>query len=271
MSELQFARLDEEAQLKVLYQLCFPEDDPAFWDWIFRCVYDPQNTLVLRENGRIVASLQMLPCEMQLGAKHYAAHYIYAASTLPERQGRGLMGKLLAQAEEEGRRRGHAFSVLITQEDSLLQYYARFGYRGRLCIGQMPPQQADFSEKQNCRTAVPQDIPALSALYERATTGMLCGLRDEIFWLRQLELFGQGAWVLEIAGRVEAYAFADERGVMEASGTAAGQLSAYICPGKVWRTIPAGQGRPMGSIKPLQEKYREVMEQNPCFLNLMYN
>ena len=60
-------------------------------------------------------------------------------------------------------------------------------------------------------------------------------------------------------------------GVIEAVGPEAGLLAAQVTPGKPWRTIPSQTGRPMGSIKPLAEEYREVMEQNPCFLNLMYN
>lgn len=258
-------------QLLALYRVCFPEDDPSFWEWIFHRVYVPENTLVIRENGRILASLQMIPCEIQLGEQRYAAHYIYAAATLPEARGRGLMGRLLAQAEDEGRRRGQAFSVLITQEDSLLGYYARFGYQGRCKMAMMPPVAEKLSSLHQCRMAVPADIAALTALYEQASRGMLCGLRDDAFWQMQLELFGKGAWVLEKQGRITAYAFADERGVMEAAGPEAGLLSAKITPEKTWRTLPITGGQPMGSIKPLKEEYRSIMEQNPCFLNLMYN
>lgn len=263
--------MTDREQLLALYRVCFPEDDPSFWEWIFRRVYVPENTLVIRENDRILASLQMIPCEMHLGERHYTAHYIYAASTLPEARGRGLMGRLLAQAEEEGRRRSQAFSVLITQEDSLLEYYARFGYEGRCKMAMMPPAAEKLSSLHQCRMAVPEDIAALTALYEQASRCMLCGLRDDAFWQIQLELFGKGAWVLEKQGQITAYAFADERGVMEAVGPEAGLLSATIAPGKPWRTLPIADGRPMGSIKPLREEYREIMEQNPCFLNLMYN
>ena len=263
--------MTEREQLLALYGACFPEDDPQFWNWVFDKLYRKENTLSVRENGVIVASLQMLPCEIQLGEQLFSAHYIYAAATLPEWQGRGLMAGLLAQAEEEGRCRGHAFSVLITQEDSLLDYYARFGYEGRFEIAVMPPVEASLSDAHRCRRAAAGDIPVLRKLYEQACEGKLCGLRTEAFWNVQLELFGEGAWVLERQGSVTAYAFADERGSIEAAGPEAGLLAAQMTPGKPWRTIPRGNGQPMGSIKPLSEKYREIMEQNPCFLNLMYN
>ena len=120
--------MTDREQLLALYRACFPEDEPSFWEWVFDRLYCPGNTLNLREEGRIVASLQMLPCALSLNGQTFSAHYIYAASTLPEWQGRGLMARLLEQAAEEGRKKGHDFSILITQEDSLLDYYARFGY-----------------------------------------------------------------------------------------------------------------------------------------------
>ena len=263
--------MTDREQLLELYGACFPEDDPQFWNWVFDKLYREENTLTIRENGTIVASLQMIPCEMQLEERRFSAHYIYAAATLPTWQGKGQMARLLAKAEQEGRRRGQAFSVLITQEDSLLDYYARFGYEGRFEISLMPPVEAPLSDAHRCRRASTEDIPALSNLYEQACRGKLCGLRTEAFWNVQLELFGEGAWVLDKQGIITAYAFADERGVIEAVGPEAGLLAAQVTPGKPWRTIPSQTGRPMGSIKPLTEEYREVMEQNPCFLNLMYN
>lgn len=261
--------MTDREQLLTLYRACFPEDDPQFWNWVFDNLYAPENTLNVRENGGIIASLQMIPCKMQLKDRLFAAHYIYAASTLPEKQGKGLMAGLLARAAEEGRKRGHDFSVLITQEDSLLDYYARFGYRPACCIGMGEPQLA--SGLGDVRMAAPSDIPALTALYEAAAKDFLHGHRDEFYWKLQLDLFGRGALVLEREGQITAYAFADERGILETVGPEAGDLAAHIQPGKSWRTLPAENGRPMGSIKPLNDDAAQIMEQNPCFLNLMYN
>ena len=57
--------MTDREQLLALYQACFPEDEPAFWEWIFERLYCPGNTLNLREEGKIVASLQMLPCALR--------------------------------------------------------------------------------------------------------------------------------------------------------------------------------------------------------------
>lgn len=263
--------MTDREQLLHLYRQGFPQDEISFGEWIFENVYRPENTLVTRENGKIVASLQMIPCKMKLNDRLFDAHYIYAASTLPEARGQGLMGNLLAQAAEKGRRRGQAFSVLITQEDSLLDYYARFGYQSRFLASEYPALTSEQTCIGGYRTAVPADIPALCDIYDRETAHLLCGYRDEQFWLQQLELFGTGAQVAERDGHITAYAFVDERGVLEAAGEEAALLASAVAPGKTWRTFPEKDAHPMGSIRSLTEEFRQIMEQNPCFLNLMYN
>lgn len=261
--------MTDREQLLALYRACFPEDELSFWEWIFDRLYCPGNTLNLRDGEQIIASLQMLPCALRLNEQTFAAHYIYAAATLPQWQGRGLMARLLEQAEEEGRKRGHDFSILITQEDSLLDYYARFGYEPRFLLGLGTP--VNTMTDGVIRAACEADIPELNTLYEQATVGLLHGDRDARHWSLQLELFGLGAQVLEHNGCITAYAFADERGILEAVGPDAAALAAHIQPGEPWRTVPVENARPMGSIKPLNEKARALMEQNHCFLNLMYN
>ncbi len=261
--------MTDREQLLALYQTCFPEDEPSFWQWIFDQVYAAENTLNVREAGRIVSSLQMIPCELTQNGRVYKAHYIYAAATLPEYQGKGLMACLLAQAAEEGCRRGQDFSVLITQEDSLLDYYARFGYQPKCLFGLGTAGSRE--EMGQVRTANDADIPEINALYEQTAKGLLHGLRDRAHWKRQLELFGRGAQVLVRAGQITAYAFSDERGILEAMGPEAAALAACLQPGKPWRTVPGENDRPMGSIKPLHENSQKILEQNPCYLNLMYN
>ncbi len=261
--------MNDREQLLKLYQACFPEDEPTFWNWIFDRVYRPENTLNLRKDDRIVSSLQMIPCDLILQDKRFRAHYIYAAATLPEYQGSGLMAQLLEHAAFEGVRRGHDFSVLITQEDSLLDYYARFGYQPKCMVGQEQPE--DLPLTGSVREALPADIPQMNRLYEQSANGLLHGVRDEAHWSMQLELFGRGALVLTQKNIITAYAFSDERGILEAAGPGAAVLAGQIYPGHLWRTIPEKNGRPMGSIKPLNESSKIFLEQNQCFLNLMFN
>lgn len=272
--EITFARPGDEAQLISLYRQCFP-DGEAFWRWLLsQEPYRPENTLTLRENGKIVSSLQMMPVTLRLHEESYASHYIYAASTLPQFQGRGLMGQLLECAAREGLRRKQQFSVLIVEEPGLLDYYARFGYRPQIVwqYESAPASSSPLLPGEHLRKIQQEDIPALHALYEAAAEKLLHGVRDNAHWERQLELYGEGALLLENAEGVKAYCFADENGITEANGEGAARLAAQIAPGKAFRTVPEqGQILPGGSIRPLTQAADALLKQQMVYLNLMYN
>ncbi len=256
--------------LRLLCQKCFPGDTLAFWRWYFEHVYHENNTLCVYCDGELAASLQMIPCKLRLGDQLFQAHYIYAAATLPKWRNQGIMSWLLKTAEEEGLRRGDDFSVLITQEDSLQEYYARFGYEPRLVLGVGEPYAGKPVKGEIC-LANERSIPALSRIYNEAVDGMLHLERDESYWKLQLSLFGKGAYVFKRSGKIQAYAFSDERGIIEAAGPMAAVLADQLQAGRPWPTIPGEQSMPIGCIKPLNEKSRMIMEQNRCYLNLMYN
>lgn len=272
--EITFAKPGDEAQLISLYRQCFP-DGEAFWRWLLsKEPYRPENTLTLRENGKMVSSLQMMPVTLRLHGESYASHYIYAAATLPEWQGRGLMGQLLEYAAREGLRRKQRFSVLIVEEPGLLDYYARFGYRPQIMWQYLSASvlSSPLLPGENLRKIRQKDIPALQALYEAAAEKLLHGARDNAHWESQLELYGDGAFLLENTEGVKAYCFADENGITEAVGESAVRLAAQIAPGKVFRTVPEnGEILPGGSIRPLTEAADALLGQQMVYLNLMYN
>ena len=269
---LGFARPGDETQLLALYLRCFP-DGPAFWQWFFeKGPYRPGDTLVWREGEQIVSSLQMLPVTLARGKARFAAHYIYAASTLPEHRGRGLMGRLLAGAAEEGLRRGQQYSVLIVEEPGLLDYYARFGYLPQICWRLQTASSKGLLPEERCRPMRPEDIPAVNALYERTAGQLFFGVRPPEHWETQLELYSKGAAVLEEKGTVKAYCFAEDAVVAEAIGEGACRLAAHIAPGCTQYPAPSPEAdRAAGSIRPLTEQAACLLKSRIVYLNLMYN
>lgn len=267
-----FAARGDEPALRKLYQTCFPEDEAAFWNWIFQHPYRPENTLVIREGGALAASLQMIPCGLCLQQEQFAAHYIYAAATAPAFRGQGRMAKLLSEAAALGRAKGHRFSVLITQEDSLLDYYAQFGYLPRLfCRRESALDEPGFPNEK-LRQAEKGDIPALNGIYEASCGELLHGVRTSGHWLTQMELFSGGVWLLERKGSVCAYGFFDERGCAEAAGEGAERLVCRVMgPGGTIQSPPRGEGIPMGCIRPLDPGASALLLNTQGYLNLMYN
>lgn len=267
-----FASESDAAALKELYQVCFPEDEPAFWEWIFANPYRADHTLVLRNKGRVISSLQMIPCDMRLDERRFAAHYIYAAATLPAYRGAGLMAALLSEAAAIGRARGQEFSVLITQEDSLLEFYGRFGYLPALCCDRKRAADGDLLPGETVRRVEERDIPALNSLYEETCKDLLHGVRTPAHWRQQRELFPRGACLLEHGGRIAAYCFFDERGCIEAAGEGAERLVGRLLgPQAAVQTPPCGSAFPMGCIRPLGPVGTAVLQDRQGYLNLMYN
>lgn len=272
MTEASFARPGDEAQLVRLYRSAFP-DGADFWHWFLKSgPYRPENTLVRREAGQIVSSLQMLPVRLDIDGEVWDAHYIYAAATLPEWRGKGLMGHLLEQAAEEGRLRGQQFSVLIVEEPGLLDYYARFQYRPQIAWGLCPAGTALPEANEHCRRIQPRDIPAINDIYEAAARAVPHGIRNREHWEKQLELYAENAQLLEKSGRVTAYCFTDENGITEVCGPGGERLAAKLRPGESLRT-PVMQGQTVisGSIRPLNGTADALLGDRFVYLNLMYN
>lgn len=117
----------DKQQVKHLWQTCF-HDDEAFAGFYFDRVYRPENTVMYKEEGKVLSALQLLPYSMTYAGAEISVSYISGASTAPGARGRGLMKGLLVAAFERMRRRGDCLSVLIPAEDWLFGFYRKTGY-----------------------------------------------------------------------------------------------------------------------------------------------
>ncbi|WP_298612336.1 enhanced intracellular survival protein Eis [uncultured Odoribacter sp.] len=110
-----------------LWRICF-QDPEEFIRFYFERKYKEEYTLTLSENGQIVSALQMLPYQMTWNGNLIPVSYISGASTLPEARKKGYMYKLLSEAFIAMKNKKIVFSILIPQENSLYEYYAKTGY-----------------------------------------------------------------------------------------------------------------------------------------------
>lgn len=130
--------------------------------------FKPENTLVFEENKKIASMLFLLDGEMCINNSNYAAYYLYAACTAHEYRGRGLMSELLKFAQKTAYERNVYFICLMPAEDSLFDYYSRFGYLPVFTKKLLDIKRADLSDK-------PQSILNDSGIYS------LKDLRDKSF------------------------------------------------------------------------------------------
>jgi len=241
-----------------------------YWDWFHARVWRPEQTVVLRKDGIIVSCLLRLPCTF--APEGLRAQYLYAVATAPEARGKGLMAGLLAYAETHGREEGLDLSVLLTETDSLQDYYARFGYRPACIWAQQPTQVLPL--RGTFRPMTEQDLPAVASLYARTAVHLTAVNREEFDWQLRLELFRDGAAVAEHGGEMTAYCFYDERGALEAAGPEAPALVFACAPDSpFWVTMPnAGEaGKIAGCALPLTTRGEAALLRGPLYLNLMFN
>lgn len=91
--------------------------------------FKPENTLVYEECGEIASMLFLLEGEMRISGRDYPSYYLYAACTAIKYRGRRIMSALLKAAKKTASNRNVRYICLLPAEDSLYNYYARFGYR----------------------------------------------------------------------------------------------------------------------------------------------
>lgn len=119
---------EDIGELTVLWQICFGDDD-EYVGAFMRDRFVPEHTLVGREGGRICSALYLLRGKVRIAGEAFDAAYLYAACTHPDFRSRGYMGELLRSAEKLCRDSGLDYICLVPAEDSLFDYYSRFGYR----------------------------------------------------------------------------------------------------------------------------------------------
>ncbi len=78
--------------------------------------------------GEVVSALYLLKCEIKFEGKTYKGRYLYAAATLPEHRNKGLMAKLIGEAQPYAREGELDFIALVPADDSLYDYYGKFGF-----------------------------------------------------------------------------------------------------------------------------------------------
>lgn len=117
------AEKDSESLIKI-WHICFKDDVSIIQDFLSRGF----NSFVAEIDGKAVAALHLINTQMAYNGNTIDGVYLYAAATLPEYRGRGIMGGLIDYANQEAKREGASFCALMPADPSLFNYYRKFGY-----------------------------------------------------------------------------------------------------------------------------------------------
>lgn len=119
--------MNTKEEVKALWKLCFDDTD-EFVNLYFEQRYKDEINVDIRQDGKIVAALQMIPYPMTFCGTIISTAYISGACTHPDYRRQGLMRRLLKEAHRRMFQEGKLLSVLIPANDSLFDYYANEGY-----------------------------------------------------------------------------------------------------------------------------------------------
>ena len=125
---IRLSRKDDLNDIVILWNEAFgdSEDDIKFF---LDSRYIPENTVVFECDGRIVSVLFLLDGMMHINGCDYSSYYLYAACTLKDYRGKGIMSDMLGFAKSLSISRNKQFIILKPGEKSLYGYYEKYGYK----------------------------------------------------------------------------------------------------------------------------------------------
>ncbi len=129
MSEVRFAKVGDMARQKEIWKLCFGDSD-HYIDFYYVNRYKEDETLLLLQDGEILAMLTMLPIKTIASDKRsFNSTMLYAVATHPKYQSRGFSTQIMDFAHQYLRTKKNAFSVLVPSEKNLFEFYRQQGYQ----------------------------------------------------------------------------------------------------------------------------------------------
>lgn len=118
---------DSRNQILEMWRICFGDSQPYF-DIYFREKYRDETTLAYFIQDKVVASLQLLSYQFNFCDTEIPIAYISGACTLPEARKKGYMGELLKYTFCELSKKGIPLSLLVPEEEWLLDFYKKYDY-----------------------------------------------------------------------------------------------------------------------------------------------
>ncbi len=85
-------RLDD---IRQIWKLCFPKEDPRYMEYFFKNIYKPENCFLNVVDGEVVSTLVRNPHTIMFNDRVLATSMIVGCATLPSAQKHGYMKQLL--------------------------------------------------------------------------------------------------------------------------------------------------------------------------------
>ncbi len=109
-------------------------DSDRYINLVFDTYYRPENAFMVYDGERLIASLLGVEYEFKSKEKggikeNLKGLYLCGLATHPAYRRRGIMGRLIREAEESAKSRGFSITFLIPADDHLRKYYEKKEYK----------------------------------------------------------------------------------------------------------------------------------------------
>lgn len=125
---IRFAAGKDIPGLKEIWHISFG-DSKEYIDMFMEHQFKNALTVVYEEDSKILSMFFLFRCDFSINEKTYPSFYLYAAATLPQYRGKGIMGKMLEFSKSYAAEKNFDFIILSPAEKSLYDYYSRFGFK----------------------------------------------------------------------------------------------------------------------------------------------
>ena len=204
--ELRLAKQEDLEQLKLIWKLCFGDED-RYIDFYFNNRAWLKETAVLLLDEGIVSMLSMIPIELEAeNGMKYGAAMLYAIATHPEFQKRGLAEKLMEFSSQYLLTKQIPATVLVPAEEELFEFYRKRGYQKAFSLREIILNNGQINDLVQQEPLFPCHItPAESHDYNAKRKQIIAGscfvdyMDDEIdFQKKEAQLYGTDIYMIEL-------------------------------------------------------------------------
>ena len=100
-------------------------DSEEYIRLFFDKAYFDSECFAVIEEDKVISAFYLLKCSIKFNGEVYCGRYLYAAATLPDYRGKGLMSELINEALKYCESHNLDFIALVPADDGLYDYYDR--------------------------------------------------------------------------------------------------------------------------------------------------
>lgn len=268
---IEFATERDKAELIDVFCESFIGEE-KFAEWLFDCLWACENTLVVRQNNKILSALHILPQKIVAEGQEFSAYYIYGVGTIVAARGCGHAANLLSEVERVARLRQIDAVFLIPAEKSLFGYYKKFGYNDYFFVHEEKIERKEIEKGYEIAQMSDCHFAQMIKIYNREMAGRTHVLRNEDSFDMLLKTYGaENSHVLICNNKVIAYSFCEAKHgavyVLEAFGEKSKMLAQSL--GDILRMPAQSERSPIGMLIDISERIPQGGAASYC--NLLFN